>query len=485
MKYLNLDIRALSLMRIGIAFLLMLDLSIRLNDLEAFYSNTGVAPLSMIFENAWNDYYISLHTISGLWQVQFLIFCFAFFCALMLFIGYRTKLFTFLSWIMLLSLHNRNEIILQGGDDLLRLTLFWAMFLPWGSRYSYDSTHNINENSLPLQIRNWATLAYLLQISYVYTGSALLKGAEWNTDFTALYYVYSLDQIAYPVSHFFYTKPELMKVLTAIAYYFELFVPLLFFFPFKNGLFRLIAFIFITGFHLFNGFTVFIGLFFLIGITSTIGILPTFALDYFDRITARLKPIFIQSFNGIAYPLKYIIKWRPQKAMNAFTDKVNTGILIFLVLFVFYWNLSNIPSLIFKPSENIKPLAYSLRLDQCWGMFAPNVFKDDGWFIYEATTFSGEHFDLLHPKNTLTFNKTECTLYSCPNDRWRKYGENYILADHDFMRGYFCNYKMRTWNEKHPERKIKTLSVIYMSEFSQPDYKYSKPEKIILFECGE
>src|SRR5688572_17074553 len=116
MKYLSFDLRALALMRLCIAVVIMLDLSVRISDLEAFYSNTGVVPLPMLFEHGWNDYFLSIHVISGLWQVQLVLFLAAYFFAAMLFIGYRTRLFTFLSWFMLLSLHNRNGFILQGGD---------------------------------------------------------------------------------------------------------------------------------------------------------------------------------------------------------------------------------------------------------------------------------------------------------------------------------------------------------------------------------
>jgi len=101
-KYLSTDIRALALMRICIAFVIILDLSIRISDLEAFYASTGAVPLAMVFEHVWNNYHISLHTISGLWQVQFVLFMVAYFCAIMLLIGYRTRLFTILSWFMMM-----------------------------------------------------------------------------------------------------------------------------------------------------------------------------------------------------------------------------------------------------------------------------------------------------------------------------------------------------------------------------------------------
>src|SRR6185295_12584290 len=118
-----------------------------------------------------------------------MLFLFSFFCGCMLLIGYRTTLFTFLCWFLLLSLHNRNGLILQGGDDLLRMVLFWSMFIPWGERYSCDRLLDAEKKTVAPFV-SVALIAYLLQLCYIYTGSALLKGPEWNTVYTAMYYAY-------------------------------------------------------------------------------------------------------------------------------------------------------------------------------------------------------------------------------------------------------------------------------------------------------
>ncbi len=485
MNYLSFDKRALALMRMCIAFVLMLDLGIRATDLEAFYSNTGVLPLPVMAEHAWNPYYISIHSISGLWQVQLFLFLVAFFFAMLLFIGYRTQLFTFLSWFMLLSLHNRNILILQGGDDLLRMVLFWAMFIPWGERYSCDRLLG-NKTIVNTKLFTVATIAYLLQVCYIYTGSALLKGAEWNTDFTALYYTYSLDQIAFPVTKYWSANPGFLKSLTCAAYYFELLVPLLFFIPIKHACFRTAGVLLIIGFHCLNGLTLFIGLFPLIGIATATGILPAAFMNWFENRLRKLKRTIIASFHGFALLAHRIIRWKPKSEIEyPLLDKIKTALLIFLIVFVFDWNFSNLNFVNSKLSDRFRFIGYSLRLDQNWGMFAPNVFKNDGWFILEGQTANGETFDLLHPDQPLTFSKPASIVGMFKNDRWRKYSENYIFADNLFMRGYFCNFSKRKWNEKHPDRYITTLRVIFMEEFSLPDYKYSSPVKNMLWECLE
>lgn len=474
-------------MRIAISLIIMLDLLIRVSDLEAFYSDSGVLPLEALFNNGWNEYFISIHTISGLWEVQLVLFSFSFFCAVMLLIGYRTQLFTVLSWFLLLSLHNRNGFILQGGDDLLRMVLFWCMFIPWGARYSYDSLRSSAVEKKTIISITVPLFAYLLQISYLYTGSALLKGPEWSSEFTALYYTYSLDQIAFPVTKYLYYHPSLLKELTRIAYYFELLIPILFFLPFLHSFFRLLAVILIILFHGFNELTLFIGLFPFIGVATTVGILPSAVMDKFDQWLMHQRLMLSRPVYWMALRVKAFIAWKPPFAFTGRLKNIQTALLVFLIVFVFDWNFSNLSFVNSKLSDHLRFIGYSLRLDQSWGMFAPGVFKDDGWYVLKATPVDKRQaaFDLLHPDEELSMQKPSSVVRMFKNDRWRKYFENYIFADHEFLRGYFCNYTRRIWNERHQERSIEALDVIYVNEFSEADYKYSVPKEENLWHCGK
>jgi hypothetical protein len=143
-----LDLRSLAMMRMGVALVIIIDLVVRATSLEAHYSNTGVLPLEALFRYAWNPNYVSLYTMAGSWQLQAIVFLANGVCALCLMAGYRTRLFTFICWVFILSLHNRNPLIQQGGDDLLRLLLFWGLFLPWGYYYSVDS-EKFSKKGLP------------------------------------------------------------------------------------------------------------------------------------------------------------------------------------------------------------------------------------------------------------------------------------------------------------------------------------------------
>jgi hypothetical protein len=216
---------------------------------------------------------------------------------------------------------------------------------------------------------------------------------------------------------------------------------------------------------------------------TVIGILPTMAIDYLERITYRIRRMIRSSFMGISFFVNYLIKWkRPVYTFSVFRERVRTAVLVFLIFFVFDWNFSNLSFIHSKLSDKLRFIGYGLRLDQNWGMFSPGVFKDDGWFVLEGETYDGEEIDLLSEKKP-DYNKPDHIVFMFRNDRWRKYSENMIFSDNEFMRGYYCNYQRRIWDEKHPDLKIKKLRVVYMEEFTLPDYQYSLPQKNVLWEC--
>jgi hypothetical protein len=276
----------LALLRMGTAAVVLLDLSIRSTDLEAHYANMGVLPIAALFDHVWTPYQFSLHAASGLWQVQALLFGLAAGLAVALLLGYHTRLATVGSWLLLLSVQNRNPLIGQGGDDLLRMLLFWAIFLPWGRVWSWDArSRPVPER---LDYASAATVAYVVQLSLLYWCTALLKyGPEWTHDGTALYYALSLDQLLLPGGRLLYQHPDLMRALTLGTWYTELLLPFALFIPFGVRWWRLLVIGVLFGFHLGISLTLYVGLFFIINMVSVLGLLPPVALDW---LAPRLGP---------------------------------------------------------------------------------------------------------------------------------------------------------------------------------------------------
>ena len=168
-KILGADLRSLGVLRIAVGALILIDLIHRSTDMVAHYTDIGAFPRSAAIENAYSRWTFSLHMMNGTWQVQAVLFVVAAAFAVALMVGYRTRLATIVSWFLLLSLQNRNWLILP-GDNLMRALLFWAIFLPWGARFSVDKIRNPSWDRAPNQCLSWGTVAYLCRWS-LFSGS--------------------------------------------------------------------------------------------------------------------------------------------------------------------------------------------------------------------------------------------------------------------------------------------------------------------------
>ncbi|GEO05739.1 HTTM domain-containing protein [Adhaeribacter aerolatus] len=491
-KIFTVDLRALAFMRIWIAGIIITDLAIRATDLEAHYSNMGVLPLHVMFQHTWDPFYFSLHTLSGLWQVQAFLFLLAAGAAFCLLLGYKTRAATIISWVLLVSLQNRNTLISQGGDDLLRMLLFWAIFLPWGKYYSVDAIRSKKNAPRPAPYVSVATAAYILQVCFMYIFTAFIKTSpEWRTEGTALYYALSLDQVLMPMGHLIYPYPVLLKYLTHLTFYTELLLPLVLFIPVYTTFFRLVFVGVLASFHVGISLTLFVGLFYLINFASLAGMLPAKTMDWVDtkvlplysRIYLRLKEMHVRLRNPV--PVSVEVKFIPPTWLtNSRRLVLREATVLFFLAYVLWWNLD---VAVFKGnamSPSNRWIGTFLRIDQYWGMFAPAVFKDDGWYILEGTTNQNRVVDLNQKGRVANYAKPPSVMALFKNDRWRKYSENYLFVHNSFMRPYYCNYMLRIWNENHPEEPVTNLEVIYMKEVTLPDYQVSPPTREVLCACA-
>ena len=133
------DTRSLAVARIALGLLVVLDVCGRLVDYDTFYTEGGVLNRMKTLELYHRKEYVSLFMASGAdWWAGF---CFAIegIAGLCYMLGYRTRLTGWIAWFMMIGCHARFSQVLQAGDLLLRLLLFWSFFLPMGARFSIDS----------------------------------------------------------------------------------------------------------------------------------------------------------------------------------------------------------------------------------------------------------------------------------------------------------------------------------------------------------
>src|ERR671921_573877 len=286
------DLRSLATFRIVLALLVLFDLANRATDLSAHYADSGIMPRTVLVEQVLSPWAFSLHLMNGAEAFQALLFGVAALAAFGMLVGYRTRLMTFFVWLLILSIQLRNPLINGAETPLLRMLFFWGMLLPLGAYWSVDHARSALPRPSP-HFLSLATFALFMQIAFVYWFTAALKsGPEWRTDYTALYYALSLDQIATPIGHQLLHFPSLLQVLTFGTFVLEALGPLLLFCPFFTGPVRTGAALAFMSFHFGIWLTMDIGIFPWISAFCMVCFFPTW---FWDR-TSTLRSVLLRRF---------------------------------------------------------------------------------------------------------------------------------------------------------------------------------------------
>ncbi|MCP5468645.1 MAG: DUF393 domain-containing protein [Deltaproteobacteria bacterium] len=193
-----------------------------------------------------------------------------------------------MSWLMLASIQARNPMVLQAGDTLLRMLLFWSIFLPLGACFSIDRALDSSEKNPPQIILSPASFAILMQVCLVYwMGAAYKTGSAWSwSQATAVYEALMLDQFATAAGEYLRQFPALLKWLTRYTYWLEILGPSLMFLPFFTQRLRIILVALMASLHIGFAIHMELGLFSYISVTAWLLFLPSL---FWDKIFHRLK----------------------------------------------------------------------------------------------------------------------------------------------------------------------------------------------------
>lgn len=275
-RVISLDYRSLAFMRIAVGLTLLFDIVQRSRSLLAHYTDKGVLPRSELFR-LWNESaFFSLYHINGTELFVGILFVITAVFALMMIVGYRTHLATVVSFVLLVSLHNKNPLVLQGGDVALRVILFWMMFLPLGRKMSLDVLHGREKTvSNKENYISVAGAAYIVQFVLIWLFTGILKdGLPWTTTLTAVAMALSLDTFTTGFGRWLKTLPAFLPYLTVVTVFLEKFIFIFFISPFKTGWVRLIGLILLAGLVFGFNMSFRLGLFGMIMISISIGFLP-------------------------------------------------------------------------------------------------------------------------------------------------------------------------------------------------------------------
>jgi|APTNR8051073442_1049403.scaffolds.fasta_scaffold01589_10 hypothetical protein len=465
LKLAGIDLRSLAAMRMGLAALVIVDGWTALLNAHAFYSDDGFLPRSLWPTMRDSMVNWSLHGLSGStsWQVLLILLQIAAGVALLL--GWRTTLATVLSWVLVCSLQNRNPVVLFGGDVVVRMLLFWSIFLPLGKRWSLDVRRKGGETLTANPFLSTTTLALLLQVCIIYWFTARLKwGVEWTRDGTAVYYALSIDQFVKPLGLWLRNFPELGHWLTFVIWWVECIGPFAAFIPWRTERWRLATVATFWALHIGLGLCLRLGPFPAIMMVCWLPFLPGSFWDWLQRRSPADGPATTPSRS-----------WREHALTQSFV--------LLCLLVVVVWNLRSVDydkwKRWFPTAWN--PPVQALKLDQYWALFAPHPLSDDGWLVLDAELVDGSHVDLLRDGKPVSFLKPAGISAEFPDYRWHKLLMNLWAAKYQTMRHPVCGLLERQWKEKAaPNRQVKAWTLSFMEEKTLPAYHALIPQKVEL-----
>lgn len=218
-RYATADLRSLGLFRLVSGLLLMGNNLRHWVEAPVYYSNAGVLKNHFVLFHPFSGYNVSVYNaFSSLAEVH-VAFGLSLLCFFFYAIGYKTRLFALLSFVLVTSLDNRLVMVENGGYVVLNLVVLWGVFLPVGRRFSVDawsrsfrerrerSPADLDHRHLPpWKTAPWVSTASLLvtlNLAIVYLFNVVNKsGAVWRRGET-VHYVLHLDRMVTGVAVFF------------------------------------------------------------------------------------------------------------------------------------------------------------------------------------------------------------------------------------------------------------------------------------------
>ena len=279
----RLDVRAIGVFRVLLALVILLDQVVRLCDWQAFHSVFGV--VTPVDSRTWDNPWVwSLYWLSDGPVLPYVLEVARLLATIALLLGIRSRLAAFVLFVLLASIAARNPLLLQGGDKVLVVMTFFAVFLPLGQ---WASLERLWFGTRPqLSYRSAATMAYVIQILLVWFMAGILKtGEQWWSSGTAISMALHLEAFTTEFSRLWRDWDWLLQPMTLFVFYLECLAPLLALVPSfwcrLTGLFALVSLE--VGIWL----SLEVGLFPLISLISLVPLFPSRFIDFVVRLWPR------------------------------------------------------------------------------------------------------------------------------------------------------------------------------------------------------
>ncbi len=437
----GLDIRSLALWRIGLGLLVMHDGLDRLRVL-AHLTGNGALPMasvpgqrvhwSILF---WNDSEPMVVAVLLLMALA----------GAAMAVGWRTRWASVLAWVLLVSIHARNPLMLYGGDALLRLMLFWSCFVPTNRVLSMDALAGRTPLMPALTALSPGSVGYVLQIAGLYVVTGLLKSGKPWQDGSALYWALSLDQFVDPAGVWVRERPWVYEPLTHGSWWLEVYGPLFLFVPIFFGPVRTLVVAAFVALHVGIEITMDLGVFPAMSVLCWVPLLPGW---FWERTR---------------WPMA-----SGKSELDLWWSRMWQSLAAFGVVMTVWWNVGAVAPA-WGPRPPLRKYGMMLRLDQYWDMFAPKPATRDGWYVFAGRTADDRVIDLFRDGAERTWEKPVDIPATFPAERWRKYLSVLEEDQNEPLRAPMLRTFCEDWNASAaPADRIGQLTWFWMIEDTPP-----------------
>lgn len=213
----NAELLPVSLFRIFFGTLLCVMFIAYLPNWERFYDVNGIVSLNdKSIPHIYN--YLSVFNLTDGKMPVILYWFIAFISSIAFAVGYKTRIFTVVLYILYTSMVNRNHFIVYGEDNIIRMLLFYSCFAPLGYRLSIDSFFNKELKNKKFEV--WSIRLMQVNIALIYlisTPYKLLYDPSWVNG-TAIYWtVMSNNWSRFPYPELFYKWNAFLSKLVSYS----------------------------------------------------------------------------------------------------------------------------------------------------------------------------------------------------------------------------------------------------------------------------
>ena len=449
------DTRALSAFRFMLATILLCDLAVRAQDIQGHYTDLGVLPLAN-WRSAFGPYSpLCFFVVAPDALSVALLFVSGAVIYLLLLLGRWTPLVTLLAWLFLLALHQRNPLLLNAGDSLLRLLLFWAIFVPLDGRWKWWPRGMPKSVVGDSSIASGATAALLLQVCYVYWNTAYWKSnPDWWSEADAVSRALNFELYATGAGDLLLGFPEVMRWMSRAVLIFEWIGPTLAILSWNHWRLRAAIVMLFVLMHLSLAMIFTLGLFPYVSIAGWILFLPS---PLWERAESLFKRRGDALSGGVARDASERLGSQRWKVWLL-------GILLLSCVTGYQTAGFRSNTLLRRVDIGVA----SLGLLQSWSMYAHPSY-DDGWFEVEGVDTNGEPWDLLRMQRGFVAGKPKDGAFQFANHRWRKYMNRLRKSRDPLMAKLYAHWQCFAARAFMPAGlELVTVRVGFIVEFGAP-----------------